>query len=114
VNGCESAPAAYGGYPYVEILRPLPTNINPSFTLPQCFGDTDGQISLTTEGGDAGNSLHFPGDGGLATALNLPGVTTAGTVEAWVYFDTLTTAINNNAVLISKGPDFSWGSTPQG
>jgi hypothetical protein len=108
VNGCESAPASYGGYPYVEISRPLPTDIIPTFFPPQCFGDTDGQISLLTQGGDAGSSLHFPGDAsGLATSLSLTSVNAAGTVEALIYFDTLGVAMNDNAVFISKGTDFA-------
>jgi hypothetical protein len=107
VNGCESDPYSGGD---VVLFPPDALDIDPAFTEPECYDDTDGSIELITYGGDENGCLHLPGDADVSAGLNvsyasLDEVTTDGTLEAWVYLDTIG-VVNTNAGIISKGTDY--------
>lgn len=103
VNGCESAPFTGG----VSITEPPATTIIETLFPPACYINENGAIEVRTNGGDIYNSLHFPGDAGSGLSTDyatLGQMTNEGTVEAWIYLDTLSTDnVNSNAAFISKG-----------
>ncbi|MDA3817944.1 MAG: HYR domain-containing protein [Prolixibacteraceae bacterium] len=92
VNGCRSADY----YNIIEIVDPDPITLTPEITPVECSGWNDGSIELLTSGGSETDVLHFWGEdntgasAGNYDAIDLTGV---GSVEAWVYIDTLGGAV---------------------
>jgi hypothetical protein len=74
-----------------------------SATHPYCYEGDEGAIDLTLSGGSAGQ-IHFADGGAGVTADDYNALDLAGTgsIEAWVYVESL-----DDAVLISKGNSYS-------
>jgi hypothetical protein len=76
----------------ITIAEPDPIAAYPNVSPVPCSGQSTGVIELTVTGGSQTNVLHFIGGDNLGAsapnygAINLAG---EGTVEAWIYLDTL-------------------------
>jgi len=107
VNGCRSA--NYGLA--INITEPAPIIPNPYITTVPCFGDS-GKIEMYYLGVNK-DKLHLTGgiDNIITTAhYTALDITGQGTVEAWVYLDSLSATVNANACFIC-GNGFGIGLT---
>jgi len=91
VNGCRTL-----RYPFdivltnpIEITLPA-TGIDITHVV--CYGNNDGAIDISPDGGSQTNVLHLIGPDTYATAptyTSISNLTTLGTIEAWVFIDDL-------------------------
>lgn len=104
VNSCESNIYSED----VIITNPEVIDPNPSITDVQCYGESNGAISLTPIGGSRTNIIHFMTDGS-ATAGNYVALNVANSVmvECWIFLDSLAAGgLNWNADLFGVGSSY--------
>lgn len=97
VNGC------YSNILTTTIEQPEVYVITLDPTHPYCYEGLDGEIDLTMTGGVAGQMVFSnPGDGVSADYYAALDLTNTGSIEAWVYLESL-----DDATLITKGTHYA-------